>query len=284
MKRPRWVLTGDRVRPAAGAQVAVWSPAVRWGAGLYETVGCMDGSPLLYARHLDRLRSGALALEWELPPLPDAAAAMRLLARENLSGAAALRLLVVLAGPRRLHAVAWAERFRPPRRLRREGATLLPVELPAGPLAGVKTCDRFALRWASRRAQAARADAALLVDSDGAVRESDHANVFAAVNGTVVTPPSPRRCLPGVIRRWTTTTLRTAGVAVVERDLTLAELLAANGAWLTSSLEGIVPVREIAGTPLPRPAAILQALHAAGIPAPGYAGGDAARRRARVRA
>ena len=260
------------MRPAAGALVAVWSPAVRWGAGLYETVGCTDGSPLLYEGHLDRLQAGAAALEWKLPPLPGHAAVRRLLARQSLSGAAALRLLVVLVEPRRLRVVAWAENFSPPRRLRRDGAELLPVELPAGPLVGVKTCDRFALRWASRRAHAAGADAALLVDTDGAVRESDHANVFVCVNGAVVTPPSPRRCLPGVIRLWTITTLRASGVAVIERDLTLAELLAADGAWLTSSLEGIVPIRRVAGTELQRPGARLEALAAAGIPAPGYSG------------
>ena len=265
---------GDRARPAADARVAVWSPAVRWGAGLYETVGCMDGSPLLYGIHLDRLKAGAAALEWELPPLPGKAAVSRLLAREGLSGAAALRLLVILTGPRRLRVVAWTERFSPPRRLRRGGAVLLPVELPAGPLVGVKTCDRFALRWASRRAHAAGADAALLVDTDGTVRESDHANVFVSVDATVVTPPSPRRCLPGVIRLWTIATLRAAGVPVIERDLTLAELLAADGAWLTSSLEGIVPIRRVASTELQRPGALLDALASAGIPAPGYAGGD----------
>jgi branched-subunit amino acid aminotransferase/4-amino-4-deoxychorismate lyase len=272
------------VCPAAGALLAAWSPAVRWGAGLYETVGCTNGSPLLYECHLDRLQAGAAALEWELPPLPDGAAVRRLLAREKLSGAAALRLLVVLAGPRRLRVVAWAERFRPPRRLRRDGAALLPVELPAGPLVGVKTCDRFALRWASRRAHAAGADAALLVDTDGAVRETDHANVFAVIGGAVVTPPSPGRCLPGVMRGWTMRTLAAAGVEVVERDVTMADLLAGDGAWLTSSLEGIVPVRAIAGTPMQRPAATLRALAAAGIPAPGYAASGAGPGRIRPRA
>ena len=269
MKQPRWVLLGGRVRSASAARVAIWSPAVRWGAGLYETVGCEGGLPLLYQRHLDRIGEGARELGWELPALPGEEQIAVLLARSSFAGPAALRLLVA-ATPHRLRAVAWAERFRPPRRLRRDGAALLPLELPAGPLAGVKTCDRFALRWANRRARASGYTAALLLDADGMVRESDHANVFARLGDEVVTPPTPRRCLPGVIRAWTMSTLRAQGSRVVERDLRVAELIAAQGAWLTSSLEGLVPVRRVGEAELPSPTLQLARLVAAGVPAPGY--------------
>lgn len=269
MRQPRWVLLGGRVRPAAAARVAMWSPAVRWGAGLYETVGCERGRPLLYQAHLRRLADGARELGWELPALPGEVQVAALLTRTGLAGPAALRLLVA-AAPRGLRVVAWAERFRPPRRLRREGAALLPLELAAGPLAGVKTCDRFALRWANRRARAHACNAALLVDVDGMVRESDHANVFARIGDQVVTPPTPRRCLPGVVRGWTIRALHALGIDVAERDLTVPELIGAQGAWLTSSLEGLVPVRRVGGAELPPPTSLLARLVAAGVPVPGY--------------
>ncbi len=269
MRQPRWVLLGGRVRPASAARVEMWSPAVRWGAGLYETVGCEHGSPLLYQAHLDRLADGARALGWHLPALPGEAQVVALLGRADLRGPAALRLLVA-ATPGRLRAMAWTERFRPPRRLRRDGAALLPLWLPAGPLAGVKTCDRFALRWANQQARANGCTAALLVDADGMVRESDHANVFARLGDEVVTPPTPRRCLPGVIRGWTIGTLRALGLRVAERDLTVADLIAARGVWLTSSLEGLVPVRRVGDTSLPPPTLLLASLVAAGVPVPGY--------------
>jgi branched-subunit amino acid aminotransferase/4-amino-4-deoxychorismate lyase len=269
VRQPRWVLLGGRVRPAATARVAMWSPAVRWGAGLYETVGCERGRPLLYQAHLHRLADGAQELGWALPTLPGEEQVAALLARSGLAGPAALRLLVA-AVPRGLRAVAWGERFRPPRRLRREGAALFPLELAAGPLAGVKTCDRFALRWANRRARAHGFTAALLVDVDGMVRESDHANVFALIGDQVVTPPTPRRCLPGVVRGWTIGALLALGVRVVERDLPVRELIDAQGAWLTSSLEGLVPLRRVGDAELAPPTPLLARLVAAGVPVPGY--------------
>ena len=278
MRGPSWVLVGTRLRAAATAYVAPWSPAVRRGAGLLETVGCDRGRAFLLAEHLERMRAGAGALGWRLPALPGGPDVERLLDREGLRGPAALRILALDDGPR-LRAIAWAEPLAVATRLRREGARLHPVVMASGPLAGVKSSSYLPQRWAAAVAGGAGADAALLVDGDGAVRESDHANLFAVIGAGVVTPPSPARCLPGVMRRWAIDTLRTAGVDVEESDLTVPELKAATGAWLTSSLEGIVPVLEVAGAMLPRPWALLEMLCAAGIPSPGYAGGVSRRTR-----
>jgi len=270
MRRPAWVLTGARLRRADAVRVAPWSPAVRRGAGLFETVGCDGGRALLLELHLERMRAGAAALGWRLPALPGDRAVVRLLARERLPGPAALRILALHDAPR-LRVIAWVEPIRVATRLRREGSRLHPVVMAAGPLAGVKSSSYLPQRWAAAVAGGAGADAALLVDADGAVRESDHANIFALIGGEVRTPPAPARCLPGVMRRWAIEALRAAGVRVVESDLTVAELAASRGAWLTSSLEGIVPVREVGGAALPRPAEVLAALAAAGVPSPGYA-------------
>jgi branched-subunit amino acid aminotransferase/4-amino-4-deoxychorismate lyase len=261
---------GRRLRPAATVCVAPWSPAVRRGAGLFETVGCDAGRAFLLDGHLERMRDGADALGWRLPGLPGERDVERLLARERLRGPAALRVLALNEG-QRVRVIAWAESVRVAARLRRDGSRLHPVVMASGPLAAVKSSSYLPQRWAAAVAAAAGADAALLVDGDGAVRETDHANVFVVIGGAVATPPSPARCLPGVMRGWTMRTLAAAGIPVAERDVTAVELAASEGAWLTSSLEGIVPVRSVGGAALPRPVAMLAALHAAGVPAPGYA-------------
>ena len=202
MRSPAWVLVGDRLRPAATVRVAPWSPAVRRGAGLLETVGCDRGRAFLLAEHLERMRAGAGALGWRLPELPADRGVERLLGRERLPGPAALRVLALDDGPR-LRVIAWAERVTVAARLRRDGSRLHPVVMPSGPLAGVKSSSYLPQRWAAAVAVGAGADAALLIDGDGAVRETDHANVFAVIGAEVLTPPSPERCLPGVMRSWT---------------------------------------------------------------------------------
>lgn len=271
MRSPRWVAVGGRLLPAGRVGVPLWSPIARWGAGLFETLGCDGGAPLLWRAHLARMEAGLRALGHGAPGLPSLKTVTGLLAREGLGGPAALGLHATLDRPRP-RVVAWARPCRPPRRLRREGAVLEPVDLPAGPLVGLKTCSYLPFRWAAERARRVGADAALLVDTDGSLRETDHANLLVRLGGDVVTPPAPRRCLPGVMRAWCVAALGSVGVEVVEADLDLDRLLGADEAWLTSSLEGVVPVRRVAARDLPGRGELVRVLERLGVPAPGYRG------------
>jgi len=269
MEPPTWVLAGGRLRRGREVAVAPWSPAVRWGAGLFETVGCDGGRPLLWEAHAARLDAGLRSLGWRGGRVPSGRQLERLLESAGVGGPAALRVVAVLAS-RHVSVVAWACGYRPPRRARRLGIAVEPVAVPAGPLAGLKSCAYLPCRWARDAARRAGAAAALLLDADGAVREGDAANLFVAAGGAVATPPAPRRCLPGVLRAWCRDALAAAGIAVVERDVALDEVLAADEVWLTSSLAGAVPVRAVGGAELPVPRLLVGRLERAGIPAPGY--------------
>src|SRR5262245_7341542 len=78
-------------------------------------------------------------------------------------------------------------------------AALRGAWLPGLALAEHKTLCRAADRWAARRARAAGADRALLLDADGRLGEADGANAFCVVDGEVVTAPV-QGLLPGVAR------------------------------------------------------------------------------------
>ena len=268
MRRPSWVLVGGRLRRGEAATIPVWSAAVRWGAGLFETVGCDGGRPLLWDAHAARLESGLASLGWSGGRIPSREDVERLLERTGVTGSGVLRVLA-LGSARRASVVAWAARNRPPRRARRLGVRVEAVVVPSGPLTGLKSCSYLPYRWARARARDAGADGALLIDDDGAVREGDAANLFIAHGGAVATPPAPRRCLPGVMRAWCIEVLTASGVAVAERDITGDELRAAEEAWLTSSLAGIVPIARVGDVLLPVPRTTVDMLARFGIPAPG---------------
>ncbi len=270
MKRaPRWVLAGTRVRAAQTATVPVWWPAVFRGEGTFETIGCEAGEVFLWEQHAQRMRAALAALGVEPPPFPAPGHLRRLLAREGITGSGAMHAAAFAHGGRCL-LFTWAYPYRPPHRARREGIALLPVPAPSGPLTGLKTSSYLGFTRARVEASVRGFDAALLVDSDGAVREADHANLFAVLAGVVVTPPAPRRCLPGVLRQWCLQTLAATGIRVEERDFTVADLLASEGAWVSSSLAGLRPVRRVGESRLPVPLAPLAVLRAAGVPCPGY--------------
>ncbi len=90
----------------------------------------------------------------------------------------------------------------------------------------------------------------LLVDAGGVVLEAGRANVFAVLDGELVTPPVDGRILPGTGRAATLALAAELRIAAAERPLALAEIAAAGEAFLTSSVRGVRPARSLDGEPL----------------------------------
>ncbi len=261
------MLVGRRMW-AKTAGIARFRPQeVYQGLGLYETVGCQDGQPLLWQAHAARFSRSAQELFASSPELADEGAVRRLLlACGFASGPAALR--VVWFYPRRA-AVVWATRFSVPRTLRERGAHLTTALLPAHPLTPHKTTSVGPAQVLHRQALAAGFDGVLFYDHQRVVRETATANIFAVFDGEVLTPPAPPLALPGVLRGYCMASLREQGWPVREAHFCLEELLACEGAFLTSSLSGIVPVRAIDGQPLPFPAELFRVFQRGNLPVPG---------------
>ncbi len=258
-----WVWRG--VRPEPGAPPG---PG-RAPAGAFTTAGCEGGRPFLWALHAARLAHDIRTLDPRASVhLPGETELARLLLERDLVGPARLRVIVWRnTGGWRVGAEA--------RPLPACGPTLPPLALEpvrrehAPPLAGHKVLARLSWDLAAARARRAGGDDALLVDAGGRVLETSIANVWAIVDGTAVTPPAPERCLPGVMRRWLLERLPAAGLEPEERDLTLAELLAAGEVWVSNALVGIRRVRRLGRHTWDRWPAF-ERLAGLGVPAPGW--------------
>ncbi len=90
-------------------------------------------------------------------------------------------------------------------------------------------------------------DDAILLDERGQVTEASTSNVFTVVNGHIVTPPRGAAILPGITRDTVLTFAHASGIRVVERELSVRELLDAEEVFLTGTGVGVVPVVEISG-------------------------------------
>lgn len=94
----------------------------------------------------------------------------------------------------------------------------------------------------------AGADTVLLRDAAGNVVEGPGFNVFAVVQGRLVTPREG--VLHGVTRRTVIEIAQSLGYAVDERELPIGELLAADEAFITSSGGGVMPVTRVNEHPI----------------------------------
>jgi para-aminobenzoate synthetase / 4-amino-4-deoxychorismate lyase len=212
--------------------------------GLFETMLVARGRPIRAAAHLERLGASSQEvfghdLPAELDDAIGAAAAPLELGRMRID-------LLPAAGGLRFEIAAEPidpEIFFPSRE---GGADLRTVRHPD---------YSGAHKWADRdwleSVEAESGDAVpLILTDDDEVLEAGRASLFIVTAGTLVTPPTDGRILPGTARAATLTLAADLGVPTSERRLHLTDLQRADDLFLTSSLRGIRPVRTLDGAPL----------------------------------
>ncbi|MER7417912.1 aminotransferase class IV [Micromonospora peucetia] len=236
------------------------------GDGLFETMHLRDGRPWLRDAHLARLARAAAAVDLVLPAadlLVDLLDAVSAGWPTEVEGA--LRLVCTRGpeggGPPTVYATL-GEVPASARAARRDGITVatLPLGvaararaeldwLPAGIKSTSYAVSTAARRWAAR----AGVDDALWVSSDGYALEGPTANLVWLTGDTLCTVPAAETgILPGVTAAWLLAHAHELGLRAHERLVTPAELRAADGVWLSSSVRGLAEIRTLDTVPLRR--------------------------------
>jgi 4-amino-4-deoxychorismate lyase len=245
------------------------------GDGIFETLLVRDGGACLVGSHLQRLTQSAKMMDLPGPDLPswrhaieEAArqwaagtadeGAMRLIySRGRESGSAPTAYVMVTPVPDRVTAV------------RRDGISAITLDrgLPAKGadampwlLAGAKTLS-YAVNMAALR-HAARQDAGdvIFVSSDGYILEGPRSTVVIATdaqpgpdgNPCLLTPPPWYPILRGTTQQALFEVARDKGYDCDYRALRAADLHAAQGIWLVSSMTLAVRVHTLDGQRLLR--------------------------------
>jgi len=91
---------------------------------------------------------------------------------------------------------------------------------------------------------------AILLDERGFVCEGSGENIFAVIDGRIVTPPQSASILDGINRRSVMTIAHDLGYEVVERDMARAELYLADEVFVTGTAAELTPIREIDDHPV----------------------------------
>jgi 4-amino-4-deoxychorismate lyase len=243
------------------------------GDGVFEALLVRDGSACLVEAHLGRLSHSAKRLDLPEPDLGAWRHAIDLAARQWAADTAdegAMRLVYSRGRERGSTLTAYvtvnpiADRITA---ARRDGvaAVTLPRELPATGveampwlLAGAKTLS-YAINMAALR-HAARQGAGdvIFVSSDGYVLESPRSTVVIAVgagdNLCLLTPPPWYPILRGTTQQALFGVARAKGYDCDYRALRVADLFAAQGIWLVSSMRLAARVHTLDGRELPRAA------------------------------
>ena len=221
---------GD-IMPCAEATIPITDEGLIRGDGVFEVIRVYDGVAFALEEHLTRMERSARNLRLALDLEAIRSDAHRLLAAAG-SGPAhgQLRIMLTRGGRRLLMTEPLHET---PPRTRLATITYSPTRI----LDGIKSLSYAANMLATRLAQEAGCDEALLVTPHGRVLEAPTSSFFWVQDGALFTPPLDDHILASITRRIV---IEVSGAQ--ERPCTLEDALGADEAFLASTTREVQPV------------------------------------------
>jgi len=254
------VFLNGQFLPEEEAKISVFDRGFLYGDGIFETLRVNNGKPFLLDRHIGRLQHGMGTLHigerYDFAQLIQHAT--ELVSKNNASDAV-LRIHVTRGAGKRgyspsgnfeptvLMSIHEAPPIDPDNVLPSKLITATQVLSDHDPLSTVKTTNKLPHILATREAEAANADDALLTNREGNVSEATSSNLFWINNSEIITPPPQSGCLSGITRGMVLELAASIGLPTHQLNATPRELYGADGVFLTNSVREIQPVGSLDG-------------------------------------
>jgi len=254
------------VNGAAIDHVSALDRGLAYGDGLFESIRLIGVMAPLWSRHMQRLGEGCRRLRM---PAPDAGQLWReVLQASHEMPQSVVRITLTrgfgergYAPPAVVQPTRVVAAFAPPptrgdahEGVRMRVCNLRLAEQPL--LAGIKHLNRLEQVLARAEWDDPAIGEGVLCDSQGRVISATMANLFAVVDGQLLTPALDRCGVAGVARAEVLSACPQALVC----DLSLDALLGATEVFLSSSVRGILPVQSLAER-IYEPGAMSRQLH-----------------------
>jgi branched-chain amino acid aminotransferase len=233
--------------------ISAANSSYRYGDGLFETIRCQKGQPLLFELHMTRLMKGMELLGYENPPFFSVSLLetkiKELLQKNKCLQLARVRLSVyrgegglfdndhktgylIECWPLQPAAVDWNE----------NGLVVgvyAELKKPVDFLSNLKTASFLIYSMAAQFAKRQRWNDAIVLNTHNAVADTTIANLFIVKKGEILTPSLDQGCVAGVMRTHLIQALQKEGIFVKETVLEEAMLFDADEIFLTNAIRGI---------------------------------------------
>ena len=238
------------------ASTSLLDQSYLYGAGEFSTLRTVGGWPYRLKDHIARLARGVQLLELSLPSYSlerDVKkwvhVTVRRFCRDHEQEA---RVRVTLSGADHFFPVSgdtttWTKcsvivtpLVMPPPAAYRDGVATVSIRNLARQLPEVKSTSFLASHLGTRQAAEAGAFEGVFVDPNELLLEGCTSNIFALVDGTLLTPQD--RILPGVTRKEVLEICGRLSLPVETGPLSLERFFGAEEAFLTGTTKGVVPV------------------------------------------
>ncbi len=242
-----------------GTSISAFDRGLQYGDGLFETIAVTDAHPCLWERHYQRLQMGGRRLGISIPPAVDLFQEIKQETGSNRRGV--IKITVTRGTGARGY---WPDPEAPVTRLvhfspwpdypidaNSAGISVRICSTHLGSnhaLAGIKHLNRLEQVMARSEWSNAEIAEGLMLNVAGQVIEGTMSNIFMSKDGSMHTPDLSECGVEGVMRCLVLDVAAESGTTVNIRPIALSELMEADALFLTNSLIGIWPVRDIDDT------------------------------------
>lgn len=241
----------------SGTSISIRDRGLLYGDGVFRTLLARKGQVRFWHRHLNKLQRDCQALAISCPAPELLTAELHRLLQQQPE---ALLKLIVTRGqgsrgyaphrdsePSHIWDVFPAPEFALAHLADGVQVRICDLRLAAQPkLAGIKHLNRLENVLAAAEWQDSAIAEGVLLDAQDRIIEGTRSNIFALIGGVLVSPDLSRCGVAGVQREWVIDWAQCNAYPVQVRDMSLSELIAADEVFLTNSVFGIWPVRQLA--------------------------------------
>lgn len=246
------------ILPIKDAVIPLSNIEYAYGFGVYETVRVLGTIPYFIDDHIARLIESAKAIDLSHTfTAPFIKRSILDLVRKMPPKAQNVKLLLI-GGPTKEKAslfILCLNPLFPDKKLYKDGATMITYRYERD-FPHAKTLNMLQSYLAYKKARGAGAYDALLINRAGNITEGTRTNFFCIKKKTIYTPPE-KNILPGIMRKAMLRIAKANHYAIVESNIALRDVPSYDGAFITSTVSKIMPVKSIDVRILkPRPEAL----------------------------
>jgi len=249
------VFLNDKLVDADKAFISASDSGFLYGSGLFETMRSCNAVVFRLEDHLERLfkSAGVLSINISCDKKFITDAVYQTLAANNLADA---RLRLTITGgsireqeERRSTLLITATDFQPyPAEYYKKGVLVILCPFrqnTSDPIYGNKTINYFSRIIGLSQAHQKGAAEALWFTLDGRLAEGCVSNVFLVRDSKLFTPAVGTPVLPGIARKTVCEIAAANSIELVEKDLSIDDLLGADEVFLTNVIMQVMPINSV---------------------------------------
>jgi len=249
---PEKVFVNNELVNTEDARISAGDSGFLYGAGLFETMRAYNGTVFRLDDHLDRLLSSAKALsiehQYNKEYLTDSVYSV-LKANDLVEARLRLTLSAGVMSQTGATLLVTAAKLQPyPAQYYSKGVLVVLSQTrqnTSDPACGHKTTSYFSRMFVLKQAHQKKAAEALWFTTDGRLAEGCISSIFLVKDSKIFTPVTNTPVLPGIARKTVCELAISNKIELIEKNISIDELLAADEVFITNVIMQVMPVAGI---------------------------------------